>query len=103
MKRYTELKNKMEINTNFENYEKFNEPINKQNLISEIELVSLIPSYSHSQQQQQQQEQEKQRQELLFTDWEQGFNIMSNLDIDKFWSILAQLKNYSTTTSSIDN
>ena len=48
----------MEINTNFENYEKFNEPINKQNLISEIELVSLIPSYSHSQQQQQQQEQE---------------------------------------------
>lgn len=59
-------------------------------MISEIELVSLIPSYS--QQQQQQQEQEKQRQELLFTDWEQGFNIMSNLDIDKFWSILAQLK-----------
>lgn len=92
MKRYTELKNKKEINTNFENYEKFNEPISKQNLISEIELVSLIPSYSHSQQQQQQQEQEKQRQELLFTDWEQGFNIMSNLDIDKFWSILAQLK-----------
>ena len=95
LKKYTELKNKLGINTNFEDehedehedkhehkHEEFHEAMRNHCL---IELTSLIPVSNSSNLQQQQ--------SLSFDDEEQDFNIMNNMDIDKFWSLMVQIKN----------